>query len=109
MYQLKNGKLPDSFNTLNFFMATDGAQTRQSQLANCSRYRTTYTSQMPFHKFPRIWNELDTKFHDIESLNIFKKKVHSHFLNQYSTSIKCFNTRCTQCFPTEYTQSKNNK
>ena len=100
MYQLKNNLLPNSFNTLYYFTEPGRSCTRQSKLANCGRFRTTYTSRLPLHRLPRIWNELDTKFHDIESLKSFKKNVRNNFLNKYSANIRCTNTRCKQCFHT---------
>ena len=84
MYQQKHKQLPNSFNTLNYFMELGRPQTRQHALANFNRCRTTYTSLLPLHKFPRIWNELDPTHQDLTSLNIFKKKVKTHFLNQYN-------------------------
>ena len=100
MYQLKNNLLPNSFNTLYYFTEPGRSCTRQSKLANCGRFRTTYTSRLPLHRLPRIWNELDTKFHDIESLKSFKKNVRNNFLSKYSANIRCTNTRCKQCFHT---------
>ena len=100
MYRLKNNLLLNSFNTLYYFTEPGRSCTRQSKLANCGRFRTTYTSRLPLHRLPRIWNELDAKFHDIESLKSFKKNVRNNFLSKYSTNIRCTNTRCKQCFHT---------
>ena len=67
---------------------------------NADGFRTTYTSRLPLHRLPRIWNELETKFHDIESLKSFKKNVRNNFPNKYSANIRCTNTRCKHCFHT---------
>ena len=99
MYELKHKTLPNSFNNLNYFTEQGRPQTRQLTMANFNRCRTTYTSLLPWHKFPRIWNELDSIHHQLASLNIFPKKVKAHFLNQYNDNIHCNNARCRQCYP----------
>ena len=77
MYELKHKKLPNSFNNLNYFTEQGRPQTRQHTMANFNRCRTTYTSLLPWHKFPRIWNELDSIHQELASLSIFKKKKNS--------------------------------
>ena len=100
MQQFKLGILPRSFNHLNYFTTRpEQPQTRQVGLANCSRPRTTYSSLLPYHKFPRIWNELDTSSQNIQSISSFKRKVKGTFINKYADVIHCNNTMCKQCYP----------
>ncbi len=100
MYQLKNDKLPSSFDTFSFFIPDQfRPQTRQYKLANCSKFRTTYSSKLPTHAFPRMWNNLDIKLRECPSINIFKKDLRTSFLCVYSYNIRCFNVRCKQCYP----------
>ncbi len=80
MYQQNHKQLPTSFNTLNYFMELGRPQTRHYTMANFNRFRTTYTSLLPLHTFPRIWNDLDTAYQYLASLNIFKKKVKTYFI-----------------------------
>jgi exonuclease III len=101
MYQLKNDILPKSFKLLKsiYFTRKDSPETRQSILANVSRYRTNFTAKLPYHRFPRIWNDLDIVCHEAESLRIFKNMVHKQLIEKYSVNVLCSNTRCRQCFP----------
>ena len=69
------------------------------ELAQCSRFRTTFTSKIPFHKFPRLWNELLTVCHQITSTHIFKTKIQTSLLDSYSNQITCNYDRCKQCYP----------
>ena len=75
MHTLKNNKLPSSFDTIRYFTAEERVPTRQQQLAHYRRYRTTFTSLVPLHRFPKLWNEQTPMSHDITSLNIFKKET----------------------------------
>ena len=99
MYQLKYNKLPSSFSSLNYFHLRNKPETRQTGLANCDRYRTTFTSKLPLHKFPRIWNDLESNIHNSTSLNIFKQKVKKCALDKYKINVDCTNRNCKQCYP----------
>ena len=86
MHQLKHNKLPTSFDALKhmFFPTNNRFPTRQQELAQCSRFRTTFTSKIPFHKFTRLWNELLPVCHQITSTRIFKTKIQTSLLDSYS-------------------------
>ncbi len=99
MHQLKYNKLPRSFDQLTYFHPENRLNTRQQNLANCYRFRTTFSSQLPFHQLPRIWNRLEVELHDITYLNSLKKQVRMKMINKYANSIRCLNIRCRQCFP----------
>ena len=99
MHQLKYKKLPSSFDTINYFDTLNKPLTRQSHLANCNKPRTNYTSLLPLHKYPRMWNELDAGQHEVTSENRFKKNIHHMKLNDYASDISCEKIRCKQCFP----------
>lgn len=99
MHQLKYHNLPESFNTLDYFVPKDQPITRQNDLANCSRFRTTHTSILPLHHFPRTWNKLEPRLRNIMRISSFKKSIFSIFLKSYNTSIHCENFRCKQCYP----------
>ena len=99
MHQLKHHKLPESFDCLTFFNPEHIQETRQVNLANCYRFRTSFTSRMPFHQFPREWNKLKYEIRETTYLRSFKRKIHATFLNEYSSSVRCENVRCIQCLP----------
>ena len=100
IFQLKNHLLPISFNTLPFFIPDQSRpHTRQHQLAKCTRNRTTYSSKLPTHAYPRIWNNLDRNLRNYNFINMFKKDLKRKLLFNYSFKIKCFNARCIQCYP----------
>ena len=96
MHKLKNNKLPSSFDTIRYFTAEERVPTRQQQPANYRRYRTKFTSLLPLHRFPKLWNEQTPMSHDITSLNIFKKETRGKLFGSYSVNIKCYNTNCKQ-------------
>ena len=98
---MKHNKLPTSFDALKhmFFSTNNRFPTRQQELAQCSRFRTTFTSKIPFHKFPRLWNELLPVCHQITSTRIFKTKIQTSLLDSYSNQITCNYDRCKQCYP----------
>ena len=100
MIQMKHHKLPNSFQKLhaNYFSPT-GRPTRQINVAKQTRARTRYSSLLPYHTFPKIWNELAPSFRLIESTNKFKRVLRAHLLDKYKTNVRCDNRRCRQCFP----------
>ena len=100
MHQLKNSKTPQSFSELkSIYFTEERPSTRQQKLATCCRFRTTFTSLLPLHRFPRLWNELHPNLHNIISITIFKRKVSAQQIDLYAQQIRCANRRCRQCFP----------
>ncbi len=89
MYQLKYNKLPNSFHTLEYFRQRSQPYTRQIGLAKCERPRTIFSSLLPYHQFPRIWNELDASNHEIPSLGRFKSKVKFSLIEKYVNIVHC--------------------
>ena len=96
MHSLKYNKLPDSFKELKFFMP-QGRLTRQTNMASVNRARTHFSSQLPLHKFPEIWNALDNTSRATLSYNKLKTSLRSKILAEYSRTITCSNPRCIQC------------
>ncbi len=99
MHQLKYNKLPKSFDSLKYFEQENKRETRQINLANCFRFRTSFSSLLPYHQFPRVWNRLDVDLHGINSLGNFKRLNRKRMLNNYENLVQCTNIRCKQCFP----------
>ena len=99
MNQLKFHKLPISFNHLDYFTIRHLHRTRQTTLARTKAPRTCYTSSLPLHHFPKIWNELDPNLHKLESCTVLKKTLHGSIINNYSHIIHCDNLTCSQCYP----------
>ena len=100
MHQLKHDKLPKSFKNMDYFhkAPVEGrAITRQNKLAHCYRYRTTFTAKLPFHCFPRTWNELESEKQNIPTINAFKRALKKIILDSYSKFVKCYHTGCPQC------------
>ncbi len=100
MHQLKAQKLPNAFSYLDYFLnRPNQPHTRQINLANCKTPRTTFTSLLPFHRFPIIWNDLDASNHDINSVGVFKRKIKASMIDNYANIINCSNNNCRQCHP----------
>ena len=98
MHSLKLNNLPSSFQELAYFTVPERA-TRQQNNANQRRTRIKFSSLLPFHKLPQIWNSLSTKQRNIQHQKSFKRKLHIELLAKYSDNIQCRNARCRQCLP----------
>ncbi len=99
MYQLKHDILPRSFNTLKYFRYREQPHTRQTELAHYTRARTIYTSLLPLHQFPKIWNELGVNAHESKSIGSLKRKIKISSLDKYAAQVHCDNRMCKQCYP----------
>ena len=101
MHKLKfdNWEIPESLRSLPYFNVRHQRHTRNVNSANCKTPRTTFSSLLPYHKFPRIWNDLGPDLNDIPSPRLFKKAVKSTFLDKYPININCMNLHCRQCQP----------
>ena len=59
--------------------------------------RTKFSSKLPKHNFPLIWNQIDTTIKAIPSKQIFKKTLMKLTNNTYLENVHCDNIRCIQC------------
>ncbi len=103
MHKLKHGKLPESFQILNYFRPPT-RPTREINLHlahNTNRSRTKYTSALPFHKYPQNWNQLDPVHQEIPSYSLFKREVRASLLGRYRQHVICDNPRCRPCSANE--------
>jgi cytochrome c1 len=98
MHKLKNGNLPASFKDLDYF-STPERSTRQTDLARHNRARTQFSALLPYHTFPKIWNELEAHYRNTTNKNKFKRDLQKNILQKYQDNIVCKNLRCQQCFP----------
>ena len=79
VHDYKHNKLPISFN--DYFSKTANPNSRKSANLFRHRPRTKFSSRLPKHKFPEIWNSLSHDHHSITSRNIFKKILKRSFLD----------------------------
>ena len=102
MQNMRQNKVPVSFTNLNYVTAPERF-TRQSQheYANQKRAQTKFSSLLPFHQMPNIWNELDHDLKEIPTLNMFRKRTHAYLLGKYENNMIYDNPRCGQCSATE--------
>ncbi len=100
MHDLQNNKLPMSFNQFNakrtrrYTIAT--RQTNTTHLTT-DRARTAFTSKLPKHFFPKIWNDTDDHFKLAKSKKIAKKLLTNKFIDNYNENVLCNNTYCRYC------------
>ncbi len=98
MHKLKNNKMPDSFNGLNYFIPPRRAiREIYSHMAQIRRHRTKYSSLLPLHKFPKIWNDLNLELQRVVSISVFKREVRSYLMGKYRETVYCDNIQCRQC------------
>ena len=100
MQQIKQQNVPPSFPISQYF-ATKSRPTRENHynLAIERRARTKFSSNLPWHSFPKIWNSLPSQLRNIASTPAFKRKLRTHLLDAYPENVQCTNARCRQCFP----------
>ena len=98
MHQMKFKSLPKAFNNLNYF-PTPTRITRQNNLATRTYSRTNFSSKLPLHQLPKLWNILHCDRTVAPRCKQFKKEYYAHLLDAYKTNIQCTNDRCKQCFP----------
>ena len=99
MYKLKHHKHPKSFDPLmHDYFGPRSRITRQNNNAIQKRARTKFSSLLPYHKLPMIWNSLSVNLTSSEKLNNLKKLLITDILDNYAENIKCNNTYCRQCF-----------
>ena len=102
MHKLKNNKLPNSFN--NFLQLNEtiiARRTRQSELFYHGRARTSFSSKLPIHNFPKIWNDFistNRELLHVENHKQFKKNSKAIFINAYAELIQCHNQNCVECY-----------
>ena len=96
MYDYRNSKLPISFQ--NFFVQnTHAINLRNNQTVYRERPRTKFSSKLPKHNFPLIWNQIDNTIEAIPSKQILTKTLMKLANNTYSENVHCDNIRCIQC------------
>ena len=71
--------------------------TRQIHTIYKERPRTKFTSKLPKHCFPDIWNSLDKKLRETQTRNKFKNKIKYNILSNYNENVKCKFSRCPDC------------
>ena len=84
MNDLQNDNLPTSFRnfaTLNINLLN--RTTRQSNLYHTSLPRTLFSSKLPNHTFPKIWNNYSRNLTLLGNRSITKKHCKSFFLSRY--------------------------
>ena len=96
MHDYRHSKLPISFH--NFFVQnTHAINLRNNQAVHRERARTKFSSKLPKHNFPLIWNQIDTTIKEIPSKQTFNKTLMKLANNTYSENAHCSNIRCLQC------------
>ena len=91
MHQYTNDLLPKSFQGIFKKLRThDRNLNYETQII-----RLKCVKSIPSHTFTAYWNSLSLDMKRSSSLNIFKKSLSQHFLEQYS--LPCGRTNCTSC------------
>ncbi len=100
MQQVKHRKLPSSFPLLQYFPVINRPiREIHTNLAIERRARTKFSSKLPWHSFPKIWNSLPPQLRSITSTPVFKHHIKKYLLDAYAENVRCTNDRCMQCFP----------
>ncbi len=87
MYKFHNNLLPSSFTDFHISKPSlISMVTRQSGQMRRDRPRTNFSSRLPKHNFPKIWNSINTELRLSNSRYIFKRKIKSILLHKYTSS-----------------------
>jgi hypothetical protein len=101
MYDLQAQNLPKSFE--NYIghenTQTSNIVTRQQNQIYKQRPRTLFSSKLPKHNFPNIWNNIEINIRNSKSRSAFKSALKKYFLSSYSSHIICQNPICCDCNP----------
>ena len=86
MYDYRQNHLPESFN--NFFpnnLQRNPENSRRPNTLHCERPRTKFTSTLPKHNFPKMWNNTIGNINEIEikSRRQFKTAIIQNLLQSY--------------------------
>ena len=99
IHDFKYKRLPASFS--DFFPASDGSNVSSRRVhhipLSIPMSRTAFSSHLPTHSFPIIWNSIHENTLSISNRNIFKSSLKSQLLNAYSARVKCNNPLCPDC------------
>ena len=96
VYDYRQNHLPESFS--NFFpnnLQRNPDNGRRPNTFYCERPQTKFTSTLPKHNFPKMWNNTvaNIKELEIKSRQQFKTAMIKNLLQSYQTEIQCQNTR----------------
>ena len=94
VYDWMHKRLPNSFEN---FLTVSDTKTRHNSKLYRTRPRTKFTSHLPKHQYPSIWNSLPENITDIKSRTSFKNQLTSYFINNYNPSTCCTNPNCPDC------------
>ena len=71
--------------------------TRQIHTIYKERPRTKFTTKLPKHCFPDIWNSLDKELRETQTRNKFKNKIKHNILSNYNENATCKFSKCPDC------------
>jgi len=99
VHDFKYNRLPVSFS---YFFPTGNDTNLSSRRVNhipltIPMSRTSFSSHLPTHLFPNIWNSLHNDTMSIQNRNTFTSTLKSHFIDEYSTRVTCNNQHCPDC------------
>ena len=102
MHSFSNKKLPISFeNTwvLNRDRGDRGATLRDANDLYVPKARINFSSRLPLHDFPKIWNNFEDHLKQIASPRLFFSNLKLYFLNDLAENVRCGRPFCRSCFP----------
>jgi len=97
-HDYKHITLPRSFRT--YFTEHNQNKTSFRHPDHIFRHipRTKFSSLLPSHQVPMIWNSLSNDMLSIQNRNIFKFRVKKSFINSYNIQVEnCRNPMCPEC------------
>jgi len=96
MYELQNNLIP-SFKNLKLRKEIKAMTTRQKNNVCTDRARTNFSSKLPKHNYPKIWNKCDINIRMAKSKTTLKKQIANIFINKYDDQTNCTNPNCRYC------------
>jgi len=96
MYEQQNNLIP-SFKSLKLRKENKAMPTHQGNNVYTDRPRTNFSSKLPKHTFPKIWNECNNDIRMVRSKYILKKQVTNNFIDKYKDQVICNNPHCRHC------------
>ena len=99
------GKLPPSFDgtwVINRLHNPVTAGLRNADLLFVPKHRLEFSARLPFHSFPKLWNNFsEKKLKNTSSVNTFKEGLKCFFLNDLADVVRCRRAFCRDCYPNQ--------
>jgi hypothetical protein len=101
IFDLINGKLPPSFDTVFTFNKDipNARSTRQSHQLHIIQCKSLFAHKLPLYELPKMWNKWEKFIDQSGSRSMCKRQLKIKIFDSYPTRVKCTNPHCKDYHP----------